>query len=111
MLSFSEKPSISHLIVDSSGYDEGSVVNLQCEAKGIPEPDVRWIHNGYIRTSGTKTTRLSFSAINRTDAGIYTCSANNSVGNSEKHVNVVVNCKYLHWLLRREAKYFSICWV
>lgn len=96
MLSFLEKPSISHLIVDSSGYDEGSLVNLQCEAKGIPEPDVRWIHDGYIRTSGTKTTHLRFSAIKRTDAGIYTCSANNSVGSSEKQVKVVVNCKYLH---------------
>ena len=111
MLSFSEKASISHLIVDSSGYDEGTLVHLQCVAEGIPEPDVRWIHDGYIRTSEPKTTLLTFVAINRTDAGIYICSANNSVGSSEKQVNVVVNCKYLHWLLRREAKYFSICWV
>lgn len=101
MHEFSEKPSISQLTVHSSGYNEGSRVDLQCGAKGIPEPDVRWIHDGYIETSGTKTTNLIFSAINRTDAGIYTCSANNSVGSSEKQVNVVVNCKYLQWLLRQ----------
>ena len=97
----SEKPSISHLTVNSSGYNEGSRVNLQCGAKGKPEPDVRWIHDGYIKTSGTKRTVLMFSAINRTDAGSYTCSANNSVGSSEKQVDVVVNCKYLQWLLRQ----------
>ena len=97
MLEFAEKPSISHLIVDSSGYNEGTPVYLQCGAKGIPQPVVRWIHDGYIKTSGTETTLLTFVAINRTDSGIYTCSANNSVGSSEKQVNVVVNCKYLQW--------------
>ena len=111
MLEFSEKPSIPHLTVDSSGYNEGSLVELQCGAKGIPEPVVRWIHDGYIKTSEMKTTLLTFSAINRTDAGIYICSANNSFGRSEKQVNVVVNCKCLQQLLRREAKYFFICWV
>ena len=95
MLEFAEKPSISHLTVDSSGYNEGSSVKLQCGARGIPEPVVRWIHDGYIKASGMETTLLTFSAINRTDAGIYKCSANNSVGSSEKQVNVVVNCKYL----------------
>ena len=108
MLEFSEKPSIPHLTVDSSGYNEGSLVKLQCGAKGIPEPVVRWIHDGYIKASGMKTTLLTFSAINRTDAGIYKCSANNSFGRTEKQVNVVVNCKCLQQLLRREAKYFFI---
>ena len=56
---------------------------------------MRWIHHGYVRAPGTNTTYLTFGSINRTDAGFYTCSANNSAGSVEKQVNVLVNCKYL----------------
>ena len=76
-------------------YDEGSAVSLQCTATGVPDPDVRWILDGYIRASGTNTAYFTLSSIKKTDAGLYTCRANNSAGSVIKQVNVTVNCKYL----------------
>ena len=76
-------------------YNEGSAVYLQCTATGVPDPDVRWIRDGYVRASGTNTTYFTLSSIKKTDAGLYTCRANNSAGSVIKQVTVTVNCKYL----------------
>ena len=87
-----EAPQISISSVPAS-YNEGSSVNISCTASGTPDPDVQWIRNGMIRSSGKKTAFLTFSSINRTDDGQYTCRANNSAGNDENHVTLVVHCK------------------
>ena len=76
-----------------SSYHEGSAVSIICAASGTPDPDVHWIRNGKVITSGKKTTSLTFNSINRTDHGLYTCKANNSAGNDEKQATLVVNCK------------------
>ena len=89
---FAETPRISMPSVQAS-YNEGSMVNVSCTASGTPDPDVQWIRNGMIRSSGKKTAFLTFSSINRTDDGQYTCRANNSAGNDEKHTRLVVYCK------------------
>ena len=74
-------------------YPEASLVNISCTASGTPDPDVRWIRNKIVIGSGEKTAFLVFSSINRTDDGQYTCEANNSAGNDEKHTTLVVHCK------------------
>ena len=74
-------------------FYEGNFVNISCKATGKPEPDVRWIHNGRVRSSGTGTARLFFCKIDKADTGIYTCKANNSAGSTEKQLNVLVKCK------------------
>lgn len=92
---FSEAPSIIRPVVLSESHNEGiNPVNIVCEATGKPDPDVRWIHNGKVKSSGTKTAQLTFTPIAKKDAGVYTCTANNSVGSAEKNLNLVVNCKY-----------------
>ena len=68
---------------------------MQCTATGVPDPDVRWIRDGYVRASETNTTYFTFSSIKKTDAGFYTCRGNNSAGSVIKQVYVTVNCKYL----------------
>ena len=85
---------ITHPTNADVSYDEGSPVNLQCRATGAPNPDVRWIHNGYVKASGTNAANFTFGSIKKSDAGFYTCSANNSAGSVVKQVNVTVNCKY-----------------
>ena len=85
-------PKIEGLTVQSS-YTEGSAVNITCSASGTPDPDVQWIKNGNVKTSGKKTAFLTFSSINRADDGQYTCRANNTAGNDENHVTLVVHCK------------------
>jgi len=76
-----------------ASYNEGSSVKINCTASGTPDPDVRWIRNRIVKRSGKKTAFLTFSRIKRTDDGQYTCRANNSAGNDENHVRLVVHCK------------------
>ena len=68
-------------------------MNISCTASGTPDADVQWIRNGNVKCSGSKTVFLTFNSINRADDGQYTCKANNSAGNDEKHVTLVVHCK------------------
>ena len=92
-LHFPEPPSITSPASASESYIEGSRVDISCKANGKPDPDVAWIHNRQVKSSGSKTARLSFVEISKVDAGMYTCRANNSAGHKEKHLSLVVNCK------------------
>ena len=67
---------------------------MACEASGKPLPDVAWIRNGELESSGKKAAFLKFDNINRTDAGQYTCRANNSVEVTSINTAIVVHCKY-----------------
>ena len=72
---------------------------MACEASGKPLPDVAWIRNGELESSGKKATFLKFDNINRTDAGQYTCRANNSVEVTSINTKIVVHCKYILTLI------------
>ncbi|XP_078379826.1 fibroblast growth factor receptor 1-A-like isoform X2 [Oculina patagonica] len=85
-----EAPQVSSPLVQAT-YIEGSLVNISCTASGTPDPDVKWIRNSEVKSSGKKTAFLAFNGINRTDDGQYTCRASNQAGNDEKHVTLEVN--------------------
>ena len=72
---------------------------MACGASGRPLPDVAWIRNGVMESSGKKATFLKFENINRTDAGKYTCQANNSVEVTSIDTSIVVQCKYILTLI------------
>ena len=72
---------------------------MACEASGKPLPDVAWIRNGVLESSGKEAAFLKFDNINRTDAGQYTCRANNSVEVNSIDTSIVVQCKYILTLL------------
>ena len=72
---------------------------MACEASGKPLPEVAWIRNGVLECSGKKVTSLKFDNINRTDAGQYTCRANNSVEVTSIDTTIVVQCKYILTLI------------
>ena len=72
---------------------------MACEASGKPPPDVAWIENGVLESSGKKATFLKFDNINRRDAGQYTCQANNSAEFTSIDTSIVVQCKYILTLL------------
>ncbi|XP_078379856.1 uncharacterized protein LOC144662795 [Oculina patagonica] len=74
-----ELPVISPLLLNGS-FTEGSSVNISCTATGKPDPEVSWMRNGQIKSSGKKIAYLNFDRIKRTDDGLYTCRANNSAG-------------------------------
>jgi len=68
-------------------------VKINCTASGTPNPDVKLIRNGIVKSSGKKIAFLTLSRIKRADDGQYTCRANNSAGSDENHVRIVVHCK------------------
>ena len=76
-----------------SSYNEGSAVSITCTASGTPDPDVKWFRNGKMKSEGTKTALLTFNNVSRTDDDRYKCQANNSAGDSENYVALVVHCK------------------
>ena len=90
----SEAPVINPSL-EGKYYIEGSSVTIACEASGKPLPDVAWIRNGVLEISGRKAALLKFDNINRTDAGQYTCEANNSVEVTSSDTTIVVYCKYI----------------
>ncbi|XP_078379837.1 uncharacterized protein LOC144662788 isoform X3 [Oculina patagonica] len=74
-----ELPVISPPSINGS-YIEGSSVNISCAATGKPDPEVSWMRNGQIKSSGKKIAYLDFDRVRRTDDGLYTCRANNAAG-------------------------------
>ena len=59
---------------------------------------MKWIHNREVKSSGVKKADLTFRRIRKADAGMYTCRANNSVGSDEKQLQIIVKCKYIHFM-------------
>ena len=94
---------------------ESNTTDLTCEAIGYPPPTVVWN-----RINGILSDRVSVSdsvsvltgygnvtrvSVNLTitnasseDTGVYTCSANNSVGSDNSNVNITVQCKYIFFV-------------
>ena len=95
---FSEAPLI-YLSLRGKYFIEGSPVTVACTASGKPPPDVAWIRNRVLESSGKKAASLKFDNINRKDAGQYTCRANNSVEVTSIDTKIVVYCKYILTLI------------
>ena len=49
-----------------------------------------------MKSYGNKTAELTFKTITKSDAGVYTCRANNSAGTAEKKLRLAIKCKYIH---------------
>ena len=83
--------------------------NITCTATGYPVPDIVWVNNDksvvntsrLITDSGMTTDIDNLSSVSvsmivtRSDAGMYTCLANNSFGNDTSIINIIVQCKLL----------------
>ncbi|KAL4660770.1 hemicentin-1-like [Arapaima gigas] len=74
----------------------GQPASLHCQADGQPSPAVSWQQDrrlvsegGRLRVFGNGT--LWIAAVQRTDAGLYTCSARNAAGQTSKDVRLVVH--------------------
>ena len=98
--------------------NETDDITITCVATGIPSPDITWQFNmaditidmtKYIVSTSSVvrsdknnevTSELIVTTSDMTDAGMYTCQANNSVRNtSMDSVEVVVQCKLCNTLL------------
>ena len=90
---------------------EGSTTTIICEAFGYPPPTVVWNRSNEmlsdrvsvsdsvsVHTGNGNVTRVSVSLTitnaSREDTGVYTCSANNSIGSDSSNVSITVQCKF-----------------
>ena len=91
---------------------EGNTTKITCEAFGYPPPTTVWNRsNGALSDSisvsdsvnvptgyGNVTrvsVNLTITNASREDTGVYTCSANNSIGSDNKNVSITVECKLI----------------
>ena len=94
---------------------EGSNGSITCTATGYPVPTVVWQNSNGSSLSNNRL--VSGSPVNisstgvgnetsvsvelmviramRIDTGMYRCSANNSVRNTSRNINITVQCKHL----------------
>ncbi|KAG9270615.1 hemicentin-2-like [Astyanax mexicanus] len=72
----------------------GSAVTLHCEARGVPEPEVTWYHNGQQLSaeSGLQANQkqLKIAQVQVADGGIYTCKVSNPAGQLERTFRLTV---------------------
>ncbi|EFO97329.1 hypothetical protein CRE_16676 [Caenorhabditis remanei] len=76
---------------------KGEQVTLWCEASGVPQPAISWYkddelltNTGVDETATTKKKSVIFSSISPSQAGVYTCKAENWVGTAEEDVDLIV---------------------
>ena len=73
---------------------EGANVTLECEAEGVPEPEVSWyLDDGPIYTSDrfdVDTNRIVIYEVEGSDSGEWKCIAENEVGSAEESEQVQV---------------------
>ncbi|XP_063707327.1 neuroglian isoform X2 [Culicoides brevitarsis] len=72
---------------------EGETVEFQCEAKGIPPPEIKWIHNGVDIGKAPPNSRrrvyqnrIIIDNLAKSDTGNYGCNATNALGYVYKDV-------------------------
>ena len=76
---------------------EGENSTLACHVGGIPLPSVSWTE---VRTGDrTQGNIRSLINVSRSDAGEYKCEASNFCGNDSKSTFVIVNCKWLLFIV------------
>ena len=74
--------------------DEDSVT-LTCEVDANPEAEITWRKEGDRRVLGNFPV-LDIGVVSRTDAGTYSCTATNDLGQSAPgYVEVETHCKYI----------------
>jgi hypothetical protein len=83
---------------------EDETIEFHCKASGVPEPQIKWIHNGRpiseapinIRRKVTPNS-IVIQNLKKNDTGNYGCNATNSLGYVYKDVYVNVLGMYGIW--------------
>ena len=79
---------------------EGSSVDVNCTASGIPIPFITWVRldSSLSSVASNVNGRLSISSFNSTDAGTYVCVAVNDVGMDVSNITTLnignVTCRW-----------------
>lgn len=79
-------PTITGPTFQEYSVTEEEQVTLECEADGIPQPEVRWLHNNQDITGNSfhhnilPSGSLQIPVVRREDQGLYVCFAKNGGG-------------------------------
>ena len=105
---FVAEPKVTVAVDNLDDIEEGNDVTITCETKGNPLPTVRWditdeigvvIGDSVSHTGNRNETiirrNLTIPNISREHTGVYTCSANNSVGSDSNSICITVQCKFV----------------
>ena len=73
--------------------NETNPVVLSCDASGFPEPSLTWTKDGQVVS---QSEQLNIQRSDRSDTGMYVCTARNGVGQDlTARAYVTVQCKFL----------------
>ena len=73
--------------------NETNPVVLSCDASGFPEPSFTWTKDGQLVS---QSEQLNIQRSDRSDTGMYVCTASNGVGQDmTAQAYVTVHCKFL----------------
>ena len=105
---FVAEPKVTVAVDNLDDIEEGNDVTITCETKGNPLPTVRWditdeigvVIGDNVNHTGNRNEKiirrnLTISNILREHTGVYTCSANNSVGSDSNSICITVQCKFV----------------
>lgn len=88
-------PPVIHQGPKSKTINEGDSLSLQCNATGIPQPNITWSVEGWSAGDCVVGDNLLIAQANRSHAGQYTCTARNGVGRpASARARVTVNCMF-----------------
>ena len=99
-LVFSDEPKITALATSPLILHEKTTsYPIICVATGKPTPNVTWYKQGNVKplTEGDGIAEIKFNAVNRDQAGNYTCKAQNVAGIVESVVEIVVYCEWVFY--------------
>jgi hypothetical protein len=72
----------------------GAVFQITCETKGVPPPEIHWLHNGHrVNLPYNEIRRYTVEVRNYDMAGPIECVAMNGVGTKSTGITLVVNCE------------------
>jgi hypothetical protein len=77
-------------------FNEGENKQLTCTVDSKPISKITWYHGNSLISQETPTSgvsSLSFSPVNRTHYGSYSCKANNGIGTDQQdQISITVKC-------------------
>ena len=99
-------------LINDTMVREGNTTTITCKGFGYPAPTVVWnrindilsdrisvsdsvsVPTGYGNVTRVSI-NLTITNASREDTGLYTCSANNSIGSDNSNVSITVQCKFI----------------